>query len=181
MILGLGGYAGAGKDAFADCMMNHNAVWKKTYMSYALEQALLALDPYVDGNLTRYSELHSVVGYTDSKNNQEVRRLLQRLGTEVGRSMFGENVWVDKMMDVASEHAFVIVTGIRYPNEIDAVVDSGGTTAWVSRPGVGPINSHSSDNTVKPDLFDHHIENDGSLEDLQIIAARFSDRIISIY
>lgn len=177
MLLGLGGFAGSGKDAFADCMIQHNSVWVKTYMSYALEQALLVLDPFLlhEGLWVRYTDLHSRIGYNDSKKNLEVRRLLQVLGTEIGREMFGEDVWVDKMLATAEQYDYVIVTGIRYENELRAIGNAGGTTAWVSRPGVGPVNQHSSDNTITPDMFDYLIENNGTLDDLMVQASNFSD------
>lgn len=195
MILGLGGYAESGKDAFADAMIQHDPRWSKTYMSYSLEQALLVLDPYVPifieddykrfpnvygaEGWEQYSHLHERVGYGPSKMNPEVRRLLQMLGTQVGRNMFGDNVWVDKMLEIASQNEFTIVTGIRYRNEIDAIIANQGITAWVSRPGVGPINSHTSDNSLGPEDFEIEIVNNSTLEKLAEMAEEFSDAVFN--
>ena len=45
-----------------------------------------------------YREAIEERGYTEAKAEfPEVRRLLQVFGTEVGRDLFGENVWVDIM------------------------------------------------------------------------------------
>lgn len=187
MLVGIGGYAESGKDALADLMVEHDPRWKKTYMSYSLEMALLALDPYVPvldwhgigqrGEWERYSVLHARVGYTQSKKNPEVRRLLQKLGTEVGRNMFGQNVWVEKMLEIVETHPDYLVTATRFRNELQAIEERGGVTVWVSRPGVEPVNSHISDNELGPDDFMCVIENNGSLAALAKVAAEFSDHI----
>lgn len=142
-------------------------------MTKPLVDAMLVLDPLIpdsNGNLIRYSELYRNVGYEESKRNPEVRRLYQTLGTEVGRNMIGENVWVDRMVATVkpalAAGSDTVVTGMRYRNEMDAILAAGGLTVWVHRPGVGPVNGHSSDNSVGPDDFDLHLHNDGTLADL---------------
>lgn len=199
-LIGLGGYAECGKDAVADLLVEHGNSWFKTYMSKPLEQALLKLDPvvfiqdnlwsdwfdwedspYYGGHLEkycRYSDLHELVGYEKSKKVNEVRRLLQVLGTEIGRKMFGEDVWVNKAfgeVDGALQaDERVVITGIRYRNELAALSGRGGLAVWVARPGYGPVNAHSSDNTLGPEDFDLTVDNDGSLEDLQaLVIERF--------
>ena len=164
-LLGLGGYALSGKDTVADVLESRN--WYRTYMSEPLERALLALDPYISGSFsTRYSYFHSLLGYTKSKENPEVRRLLQKLGTDVGRNILGENVWVNAVFDNLPEYRQTVVTGIRYPNELAKIRELDGLAAWVRRPGFGPVNDHSSDNSLTADDFDFVIENDGTIYDL---------------
>lgn len=174
------GYATSGKDSVADILVEEFG-WYKTYMSKPLEQALLTLNPWVPWTggdpqtntyWARYSELHARVGYDESKKNPEVRRLLQTLGTEVGRKMFGEDTWLD-IVDVEAQNKLasginVVVTGVRYPNELAKFFRwSRSMSVWVDRPGVGPVNDHSSDNTLTPDEFDVVCNNDGTLEDLR--------------
>lgn len=176
----VGGYATSGKDAVANILVDRLG-WYKTYMSKPLEQALLALDPWVpwlgekprpDSYWVRYSELHARVGYDESKKNPEVRRLLQALGSEVGRDLMGENVWLNKVLEEVNEQLEidknVVVTGIRYPNEMRAFKALSGESLWVTRPGVQAVNTHSSDNTLTQLDFDILCENTGTLEDLRI-------------
>jgi hypothetical protein len=185
MIIGIGGWAFAGKDAVAEILERDHG-FGRTYMSYPLEQALLKLDPliYVSVHEThevgigglvngcgRYSMIHRQVGYDRSKKILEVRRLLQVLGTEVGREMFGEDVWVkqaqgniDRLLDGTREH--VVITGIRFVNEFRMIVRERGQTWWINRPGIEPVNAHVSDNTLSASDFDRTIENDGTLADL---------------
>lgn len=185
MIVGLGGYATAGKDAVADVLVGYG--WKKTYMSKPLEKALLTLDPivgcgysYCDCRMT-YSELHAEVGYDESKKVGEVRRLLQTLGTEVGRKQFADDLWVrlafaevDRLHGTAGHD--VAITGIRFPNELEALHARGGVAVWVDRPGTKPANAHPSEHTLRVRDFDHVIRNDGDLEDLRISTWQFLAR-----
>lgn len=189
MLIGLGGYAEAGKDAVADFLTDEG--WFKTYMSHPLERALLALNPWVritakerrvvlgNGPETEgfawllYAMLHREVGYEKSKKVENVRVLLQRLGTEVGRNMLGEDIWVDKAFEevrtgLAAELS-VTITGIRYENELRALRQLGGVAVWVARPSYGPVNAHSSDNTLGRQDFDVILDNNGSLEDLRTV------------
>lgn len=175
MVIGLGGYAFAGKDAAADVLVKLG--WKKTYMSKKLRESLLALDPYIPEHDKRYSELDTVLGYEDAKKIPEVRSLLQKLGTEVGRNLYGEDFWVDLMhREVAgylAEGHSVAVTGIRYLNELNAIWNLGGINIWVERPGFEAVNGHSSENSLGRQYFDGVLLNDGTLEDL----ARATDRL----
>lgn len=184
--LGLGGYAFSGKDTVADCLEAEYG-WVKTYMSKPLETALLRVNPWVDtrrnnweterpgilgdADWLRYDALHGLVGYDASKKCLDVRNYLQKLGTEVGRQMFGENVWVDYAFSNAdkltADGLNVAVTGIRFHNELDAVSQRPrGINVWVERPGYGPVNAHASDNTLGAEDFDVIIHNDSTLEHL---------------
>jgi hypothetical protein len=175
LFFGLGGYAKAGKDALADALVEYED-FNKQFMSAALRQSLITLNPWVTQRqefvaAQRYAEHERIAGsYEASKENPEVRRLLQVMGTEVGRQMFGEDVWVDwlrqKVFELREAGTSVVVTGIRYKNELDWVREELGMTVWVERPGIEPVNEHSSDNTLGPEDFDITVMNDGSLSDL---------------
>ena len=144
--------------------------WVRDYMSRPLHEAMLVLDPLIMQHgdyLVSYSELIRQLGYTQAKEIPEVRRLLQRLGTEVGRNMFDQGVWVNWMEDrIAQTRDNIVITGIRYPNEARMIRCLNGQIWWVMRPGYGPVNSHSSDNSLDYTACDRVIMNDGTLEDL---------------
>lgn len=196
-LIGLGGYEKAGKDAVADILVAEHG-WQKTYMSEPLERALLALDPWIhiniieynqygfrklvladsvrwldnDGIMVLYSEIHKIIGYTESKKIANVVAMLQRLGTEVGRNIIGEQTWViiaGQIIDGALyQQKAISITGIRYKNETAMIKARSGLLCWVKRPGIGPVNHHSSANTLTESDFDLVIENNGTLEDLSI-------------
>jgi hypothetical protein len=182
-LIGFGGRLTSGKDTAADHLVDKHG-WVKLNMSAPLHDAMLALNPLVPMEFRystghwRYRDLVEKVGYTEAKENPEVRRLLQALGTEVGRKMFGENVWVDiaaQNIDALRDQGLnVAITGIRFPNEVDLIhADRGhgapGELVWVERPGqetpTGELSTHSSE-SLGPDFFDTVLANDGTLEDL---------------
>lgn len=179
-LIGIGGYALSGKDATAAVL--EQAGYKRTYMSRTVEKAMLALNPWIAeerltsepvGHIirrwTRYREIHADLGFDASKLIPEVREFLMALGTEVGRDMLGANVWVDaafRRVDgwMASGHD-VVLTGVRFHNELVALRDRGGLALWVDR-GLRPLTDHASENTLAPADFDLLIPNLGTLRDL---------------
>lgn len=188
-LVGLGGHLRAGKDAVADYLVDSHG-FLKLGMSDPLHEAMLVIDPiigetdlYIDGYnmgqkyVPRYSDLIGHNGYVEAKKNPEVRRLLQQLGTEFGRKMIGENVWVDiakrTILDHLAEGRSVAITGIRYPNELTMIRDLGGVTWWVDRPGgSAAVSVHASENSVAERDFDFTLNNTGTLDHLYEIADR---------
>lgn len=197
LVIGVGGLLTAGKDAFADHLVDQHG-FKKLGMSDTLAEALKRLDPWVplqdinDGRVAtlgttewwKYSKLLERFGYVELKNNPEVRRLLQKLGTEVGRQLFGENFWVNIMIRnvldaLAGGAAGVVFTGVRYPNELQIISrlqhdDIFATSVWVRRPGL-VAQGHTSETSVSEEAFEYVLDNDGSLQELD----QKSDELIS--
>lgn len=188
MLIGLSGYATSGKDAVADRLRDAYG-FTKLYMSQELERALLKLNPWIPIDASssapeadllikgilpniswiRYAEMHDLIGYDASKTNPEVRRLLQVLGTEVGREMIDQDLWVRlvfrKVDDAMGAGHDVAITGIRYPNELEWVRRRGGVVVWVDR-GLAPVNGHTSDNSLGQEHCDLTLINWGTLDDL---------------
>jgi hypothetical protein len=182
-LIGLGGRLRSGKDAVADVLVDRYG-FTKLGMSDALIEAALVLDPYIPVNthaatfprgehglFVRLSHLVEQVGYVDAKKNPEVRRFLQKLGTEFGRQMIGEFVWTDimyrKIDRLRGEGHSVVVTGIRFPNEIDLITSLNGDAVYVERPGLPKdVQGHVSENSIGPSDFDAILCNDGTLDDL---------------
>lgn len=182
-LIGIGGKLASGKDTVADYLVAEHG-WVKFGMSDALGDALYELNPIIDTKINRdgesdrivpayYRPLVDRVGYVEAKTNPEVRRLLQVLGTEVGRKMIDENVWVDiilrRIASAQVEGYNVIVTGIRFQNEIAMIRRIGGEGWWVDRPGLDTPEgaaSHSSENGVSLTDFDLLLSNSGTLTQL---------------
>jgi len=182
MIIALSGYGGAGKDSVADVLVEQHG-----YVRYAwadtLRLAAAALNPIVHvgkkGKAHRYNDVVASVGYNVAKFKfPEVRVLLQRLGTEVGRELIGDNVWVDATLNRikrdGNENGNIVLTDTRFPNEAEAVncMNIGGRwdsyVVRVNRPGVGPAGDHPSETSLDDYPFDFYIDNDGDLTDLQV-------------
>lgn len=194
--VGIGGRLASGKDAISDHLVEKHG-WAKLGMSDALAEALYTLNPWIElptglgwknrftariartfhqpfrPTWIRYRDLYDSLGYVRAKEYPEVRRLLQILGTEVGRRIIGESTWTDIVVRRAKEAAKnapgVIITGIRYPNELDMITDDlEGELWWVVRPSLkdGSNADHSSENSVHETDFDRTIRNDGTLKEL---------------
>lgn len=181
-LIGFGGKLRSGKDTVADYLVAEYG-WVKLNMSAPLHEAMLALNPlvpiefrYATGHW-RYRDLVDKVGYTEAKENPEVRRLLQALGTEVGRNMFSETVWTDiaagNIDQLRDQGLNVAITGIRFPNEVDMIHQSRGhggpgELIWVERPETDDTSSHATHASESMDSswFDQVIHNVGTLEDL---------------
>lgn len=78
----------------------------------------------------------------------DVRRLLQVMGTEVGREMFGGECWIEMVGRQINDLPFsqaAVITDVRFKNEADYVRKLGGTVVRIYREGTGPVNDHASD------------------------------------
>ena len=198
-IVGVGGLLTSGKDAFADYLVTSWG-YTKTFMSHPLHMWMRTENPWIKldkpvrcmegwtlepGEFHPYNYIVHQVGYTEAKEQTEIRRALQRIGTECGRKLISENVWagamereIKQLLERGINH--VVVTGIRYENELQMIQRLGGETVWIERPSARASHeekirsaaasadtaTHSSEVSLDAGRFDSVIENDGSLEQL---------------
>lgn len=172
-IIGLSGFAGAGKDEAAKALVRQG--YTRIAFADVLRDIAVAINPYVyeraddDEDIHVFRRLSNVIrnyGWDDAKNEfPDVRRLLQRLGTEAGRNILGENIWVDTAFKHADSDK-IVVTDVRFPNEAEGIRDRGGRVVRIERPGTGPRNDHPSETSLLDYNFDAYINNNGSVEDL---------------
>ena len=170
-LLGLSGYATSGKDAAAAALVEDG--WTRIAFADKLRDVLLALNPIVGysyeyGNITLRQEydLRGWNCYKTGDFKNEIRSLLQRLGTEAGREVLGENIWVDAALSNLDPEGSYVVTDCRFPNEVLGIRQRDGIVVRINRPGVTAVNSHISDHAIDTVCFEAYIENDGSLADL---------------
>ena len=112
------------------------------------------------------------------------REFLQKLGTEAMRDGLHKNVWVNALFadykwytkewdelgnETLGAYPNWIITDMRFPNELDAVILREGITIRVNRDnGTREIdtNPHPSETALDDAKFHYTINNDGSFEDL---------------
>jgi hypothetical protein len=171
MIIGLSGYARSGKDTAADRLVDSHGFVRYSFAA-PMKEAMYILNPIVgsDGiGSFKYKNLVDTYGLDKAKESYpEIRRLLQVFGTEVGRNMFGENFWVDLALNQINSKNSVI-SDVRFKNEADAIKKAGGQVWRINRHGVGPVTDHSSEIDLDDYSFDHIIDNDYSVVDLNNI------------
>lgn len=163
MIIGLSGYAQSGKDTAAELLCLNYGYTRRAFAD-PMREALLRLNPKID-SITHVSHLVDDYGWDIAKKNPEVRRLLQHMGTEVGRSMFGENFWVDRTFAGLKSEDKVVISDVRFPNEADAIKAMGGVVWRIIRKSVDAVNPHPSEHAMKNYEFEHTIYNHNSLDD----------------
>lgn len=190
-LVGLSGYARSGKDTLAAALRDEG--WNRVAFADKLREVLYALNPMVTVKVNTYEveeassykpiavytnetpvyvqdviDLYTWDRYKETEYGPEIRRLLQRLGTEAGRQALWDSIWVDAAMKAVDNDPYgkYVVTDCRFPNEARAIQERDGFVIRITRPGVGPANSHASETSLDDWRFDGHITNDGIPKDM---------------
>jgi nucleoside 2-deoxyribosyltransferase len=171
MIIGVTGHARCGKDSLANLLVSSYGYTKLGFAD-GVRDVAKAIDPVVMARINtaeptaiRYTELLREIGYERAKGNADVRRLLQRVGTEGGRDIFGEDVWVNLLKSRVEGAGNIVVADVRFLNEARAITELGGIIIRVERPGYGPTNNHRSE-TEQLDIRAHVTISATNLEEL---------------
>jgi hypothetical protein len=167
--IGLHGFPGAGKDAVAKILADYG--YTRVAFADKLREALYVLNPVIVfdeyGYELRVQDLVDNLGWDDAKRQyEEIRRMLQVIGTEVGREMIDQNVWVDAAFKGLDKDKKYVFTDLRFENEHHAIDSRLGMLVKIERPGVGAVNDHKSEKPLPDKWFDVRLVNDGTLEDL---------------
>lgn len=225
MLIAFSGYKTAGKDAAASVLINEYG-FKKIALADPVRALAYAINPIVsvDFDITscpggagdyefhdwssvdiRLQWLIDKYGWDHCKNTYpEVRRLMQAVGTEGGRKLFGENFWIDQLdnsiSDLWSSNTRYVLTDARFLNEGYWVQDAEGNREenfrmandisrsyfdapsgrlfWIERPGLAP-DGHASESGELREIADAIIHNDGTVEELKL-EVRFEMAVLNI-
>jgi len=169
LVVGLCGFAQSGKDTLASLLVEQRGYERRAFADI-MREMLLRINPLVLGSPTegafyptRLSRLVRDNGWDGAKQIDEVRALLQRLGTEAGRELLGENVWVDALFSKPL-YSPLVISDVRFPNEAERIHNEGGFIVRIVRDGVTPPNAHISE--VAYSEQDFTIYNNGAPEDM---------------
>lgn len=161
-IIGITGKAGAGKDTLAKHLVSG---WG--YVRYSLA------DPIKDMLNARFG--WDPANWEDRywKENDlyggfSPRSWAQWLGTEVGRTLAGQDVWINALLVKAAWNGHAkrcVIPDVRFDNEAEAIINNGGIVIRVLRdvPGVA---QHVSEAGVNDLWVDYTIYNDGNPYDM---------------
>jgi hypothetical protein len=172
VLIGLCGYAGCGKDTVADILVKRGFI-KVAFADSLRDMAwninpLVAADSYA-GEALYYQDVINDLGYHGAKKvYPEVRRFLQRLGTD-GLRKRDKEFWVKALFNKISYGVSLgenyVISDLRFPNEALAVKSFNGIVIRVRR---NEINSdHLSETEIDNVEYDVEIENYGTIEELE--------------
>lgn len=171
-LIGLSGYARAGKDTVADILVKQHG-FEKIGFADALRDVLLRIDPmlgiYTDEEPYRLSDqLKRDESWRPYRGDYdpEVRRLLQQLGVAI-RDVVDPDAWVNAAFRKMVPAGRYVIPDMRFPNEFYAIENEGGVTVRIERPGYGPVNGHISETSLDDFLFGHTLSNDGTVTKLE--------------
>ncbi len=165
MIIGICGAAGAGKDTVAARLEAAHGFWSLAFADpiYQMVSAMTGLPVGALRDRTAKEALLPI--------GKSPRELLQSLGTEWGRNMVSEDIWIRIALERASRRLRAVISDVRFDNEAEAILAAGGSVWRVVRPGVGCLvgqtASHSSERGISDRLVSVEISNDGGLDDLE--------------
>ena len=163
MLIGLTGVKQAGKTTVANVLVTEFG-FKQASFADPLRQLAYDINPVVGYGVQQslvlggkpnlvpvyYAELVDGAGYERAKGIDEVRRFLQRLGTEGMRKNFGEDVWVqllashvDPLLALGDN---IVLADVRFPNEA-AFVQQRGYLWRINRPGY-ESDGHASESHI---------------------------------
>ncbi len=169
MIVGFVGRKGAGKDTAADILVHKQGYVRTKFAQPIKDICKIAFQ--VPAALFDGPETETVV----EKHQISPRQMMQMVGTDFFRSNIHENFWIQHFEDwvrAQPPSTRVVVTDIRFQNELDIVHRLGGLVVKIERvDGEGRhrdttdqhVTESGIDDLKHVDVFVH---NDGSVQDL---------------
>lgn len=176
-VIGVAGFAQSGKDTTGQFLIDAHGFTRVSFAD-AVRETLYALNPLISlstSNLcassARLQVLVDGLGWEAAKNSYtEIRELLQRMGTEVGRELIHPEVWVQiakrKAEKILADGGRVVFTDVRFENEAAVIHQMGGQIVRVHRNGVSSVNNHKSDQPLPDEYVDIELDNSGTIQTL---------------
>lgn len=175
MIIGIYGYAGSGKDTVANHIIKKYG-FKKDSFAAPLKDAVSAIFGWdrelLEGTTAESRAFRETSDEFWSKKCGRLitpRIVLQEWGTQVARDNWHTNIWVDSFLARNKNNSEnIIITDIRFPNEMDTLVEMGALIIKVERPFSSvEVPNHKSEEYIK--TFKEHniiLVNDSTIENL---------------
>jgi hypothetical protein len=141
MIIGIAGFQGSGKDTIADYLCNIYG-FKRDSFAATLKDAVAAVFGWdrelLEGRTKESRAWRETVDswWANRLNipNLTPRLVLQKWGTEVARTAWHDDTWIASLENkLVKAHNDIVITDVRFPNEIQAVRRAGGVVIRVVR------------------------------------------------
>ena len=171
ILIGLCGAAGAGKGSVAARLVAEYGFLEMAFADPLYEAASVITGLPVESMKDRATKEKPLA----TCGGKSPRQILQMLGTEFGRQMIHEDIWVMRTMLAvlsarrANRHG-VVITDVRFDNEAVAIREEGGVIFEVVRPGAACLAANAASHASEAGISREHIlatiSNCGTLDDL---------------
>lgn len=195
MIIGVCGFIGCGKDTVADYLVNFHEYRRESFAD-SLKDSVAAVFGWdrimLEGRTKESREWREQVDKWWAERldmpTLTPRWVLQYWGTEVCRKTFHDDIWIASLENKLRKSGDnIVVSDVRFPNEIKAIRNLGGKILWVKRgdlpswydlaiaanqgsnaaiKGMRDSKIHASEWAWVGTKFDKEISNDNSIDDL---------------
>lgn len=164
ILVGITGRAGSGKDTIGDYLKaNYN--FRSVSFAAPLKEGVKAMFGLDNTHLD-----HPLKEQMLEDIGKSPRQLMQLLGTEYGRNLVHQDLWLllaNKKVEAYASLGFnVCITDVRFENEAEFVRKQGGTILHVERGVSGTKFSHPSEAGVEMAQGEFKIENNGTMDEL---------------
>ena len=144
-IIGLCGYARAGKDSMAAAIVERG--WTRLAFADNLKNDLRTMleDAVRRGSAPVADASRRVCQMLAGPDKAKARPLMVAYGAFM--RAYQPDYWIARLwhqIDALPDDARVVITDVRYENEADWVRSLGGRTIWLWRDGVGPANGEEA-------------------------------------
>jgi hypothetical protein len=141
MIIGVVGFLGSGKGTAGDILIEHHGYTRISFAD-AVKDAVSVIFGWPRDLLEGDTETSRTFREAKDKWWSEKfgydvtpRHMLQLMGTEAGRDVFNENLWVHTVARriASSDNDKFVIPDVRFPNEIEFIRRNGGHVVRVVR------------------------------------------------
>jgi hypothetical protein len=95
------------------------------------------------------------------------RQFMQKMGTEFGREMISDSLWVQSLLERNRNAPVLIVSDVRFENEASAIRARGGVIIHLRRPQAAAVAAHVSERGIATERGDFIVHNSLSLDFLR--------------
>ena len=170
-IIGLSGRAGSGKDTVANYLVK-NYGYTKLSFGNVLKDVVACIFGWprelLEGDTKESREFRNKEDKWWSEHLKfkiTPRIALQKIGTDVFRMHFHQDIWLLILKRQITKLDKIVVTDIRFINEYNMIKNIGGTIISITRNNIIKDN-HLSENILDNIKFKYNLDNSGTIEEL---------------
>ena len=161
-IIGITGLKRSGKDTTA-YYLHKKYNYDIFHFAEPLKDMITALLANVDCNDNYFTEYHKEEIIPTI--NQSYRSLAQTLGTEWGRNMMDNDLWI-RILEFNSQWSnYIVIPDLRFNNEAKWIADNNGIILKIVK-DTGLSDTHASESGIYDNYISHYIYNDSTIDDL---------------